>query len=260
MDNSVTGTSQLSIVTNAFGVIIISEKASSNQIVFHLDYPILRTHTESMKFVRHNPCTHSLLVRRLLQIDDVENVTLTRNQVFVQVNEKGARSNCSNKLWQMALETIYRFLASGMPAVTSCASGAQHYHNQDGECITIPPRGETEAAIEDLINRIIRPVVLDEEGDLVFKSFNRHNGVVEVIPYGTCRQCPGAFSTIRSATLSLLRFYLPEVTSVEAAASSSTNSPTNTTDAQPVDDETFTVWQNDKRPSLGRPANSLENN
>ena len=38
-----------------------------------------------------------------------------------------------------------------------------------GACLLIPSKDEKIAAIEDLINRMIRPVVNQENGDLLFK-------------------------------------------------------------------------------------------
>ena len=53
----------------------------------------------------------------------------------------------------------------------------------------------------------------------IFKDFNNQTGTVEVKAFGTCLQYPKAFITIQKATLNLLKFYLPEVTSVQSCES-----------------------------------------
>ena len=48
------------------------------------------------------------------------------------------------------------------------------------------------------------------------QNFNNQTGIVEVEAFGTCLQYSKAFITIQKATLNLLKFYIPEVTSVQS--------------------------------------------
>lgn len=65
----------------------------------------------------------------------------------------------------------------------------------------------------ELLETRVRPAVAMDGGDIAFHSFEK--GVVYVRMKGACSGCPSASATLKSGIENLLRYYIPEVTSVE---------------------------------------------
>jgi len=75
---------------------------------------------------------------------------------------------------------------------------------------------------DEIVNKIIevldtkiRPAVARDGGDIKFKSFE--NGVVKVQLQGSCSGCPSSLMTLKQGVQNLLKHYVKEVNSVEAA-------------------------------------------
>jgi Fe-S cluster biogenesis protein NfuA len=74
---------------------------------------------------------------------------------------------------------------------------------------------ETVATIKELLETRIRPAVAGDGGDITFKGFK--NGVVYLTMKGACSGCPSSTATLKNGIQNLLRHFLPDVQSVEAA-------------------------------------------
>ena len=74
---------------------------------------------------------------------------------------------------------------------------------------------ETVKKIIDVLDTKIRPAVARDGGDIKFKSFD--NGVVKVELQGSCSGCPSSLMTLKQGVQNLLKHYVKEVQSVEAA-------------------------------------------
>ena len=69
--------------------------------------------------------------------------------------------------------------------------------------------------IIEVLDTKIRPAVARDGGDIKFKSFE--NGVVKVQLQGSCSGCPSSLMTLKQGVQNLLKHYVKEVNSVEAA-------------------------------------------
>jgi len=74
---------------------------------------------------------------------------------------------------------------------------------------------ETVNKILEVLDTKIRPAVARDGGDIKFKSFE--DGVVKVKLQGSCSGCPSSLMTLKQGVQNLLKHYVKEVNSVEAA-------------------------------------------
>lgn len=74
---------------------------------------------------------------------------------------------------------------------------------------------ETVATIKELLETRVRPAVAGDGGDITFRGFR--DGVVYLTMKGSCSGCPSSTATLKNGIQNLLRHFLPEVHSVEAA-------------------------------------------
>ena len=75
---------------------------------------------------------------------------------------------------------------------------------------------EVVAMIKELIEDRIRPAVQEDGGDIRYKNFDEHSGVVSVQLLGSCVGCPSSSITLKNGVENMLKHYIPEVTAVEA--------------------------------------------
>ena len=68
--------------------------------------------------------------------------------------------------------------------------------------------------IKELLDTRVRPSVANDGGDIVFRAFK--DGVVYLHMQGACSGCPSSTATLKHGIENLLRYYVPEVQSVES--------------------------------------------
>ena len=67
--------------------------------------------------------------------------------------------------------------------------------------------------VKQLIEERVKPAVAQDGGDISFVSFK--NGVVFLELQGACSGCPSSTMTLKSGIENMLKYYVPEVESVE---------------------------------------------
>ena len=77
-----------------------------------------------------------------------------------------------------------------------------------------PEDADIVAQIRDLIETRVRPAVANDGGDIVYRGFR--DGKVYLAMQGACSGCPSSTMTLKNGIESLLKYYVPEVTAVEA--------------------------------------------
>lgn len=70
------------------------------------------------------------------------------------------------------------------------------------------------AQIKELIETKVRPAVAQDGGDIIFHGFE--HGVVKLELHGACSGCPSSTITLKNGIENMLKYYVPEVESVEA--------------------------------------------
>ncbi len=76
---------------------------------------------------------------------------------------------------------------------------------------------EIEKQIIEIIETKVRPSVAMDGGDIVYRGFE--SGVVMLELRGACSGCPSSTVTLKQGIESMLKYYIPEVLSVEAVNS-----------------------------------------
>ncbi|WP_298213936.1 NifU family protein [Acidocella sp.] len=79
-----------------------------------------------------------------------------------------------------------------------------------------PADREIAAQIKDLLDTRIRPAVAGDGGDIIFRGYR--DGVVQLRMQGACAGCPSSTATLKHGIETMLKHYIPEVTSVTQAA------------------------------------------
>lgn len=108
------------------------------------------------------------------------------------------------------LGAIMEHYLSGAPMVATDAAA----ESVGGEFFA-PEDAETVATIKELLETRIRPAVAGDGGDITFRGFR--GGVVYLTMKGSCSGCPSSTATLKHGIQNLLRHFLPDVQSVEAA-------------------------------------------
>ncbi len=141
----------------------------------------------------------SPLAARLFGVDGVAGVFLGAD--FVSVAKRAADD--WDRLAPPVAHEIAAHFESGAPVVETAAS--------DNDSAVLDP---VAARIRDLIDTRIRPSVAQDGGDIVFLGFE--DGFVRVSLQGACVGCPSSSATLKMGVENLLKFYVPDVTGVEA--------------------------------------------
>ena len=72
--------------------------------------------------------------------------------------------------------------------------------------------------IKKHINEKIRPILVNDGGNIEFVEYNNEDGVVKVKLLGACHGCPMAGITLKNAVEEILKDNIPEITKVEAVS------------------------------------------
>ena len=108
----------------------------------------------------------------------------------------------------LALAAIMDYYTSGA-SVADKAEGPGGHSDHEGD-----ENAELIVQIKELLDTRVRPSVANDGGDIVFRSFK--DGVVYLHMQGACSGCPSSTATLKHGIENLLRYYVPEVQSVEA--------------------------------------------
>ena len=151
--------------------------------------------------------TRSPLAVTLFTIPEVESVFLGSD--FITVTKKNDAD--WNLLKPEILTIIMDFFVSGKVILHEKAESSSDVTEdiEDGEYSAIVEQ------IKELIEQQVRPAVAQDGGDIIFRSFE--NGVVKLKLQGACSGCPSSTITLKNGIENMLKHYIPEVISVEAA-------------------------------------------
>ena len=108
------------------------------------------------------------------------------------------------------LGAIMEHFTRGAPLIEGSsdeASDEKTYTGEDAEIVS---------QIKELLDTRVRPAVANDGGDIVFKAFDGHSGIVSLHMRGSCAGCPSSTMTLKNGIENMLRHYIPEVTAVEA--------------------------------------------
>ena len=106
------------------------------------------------------------------------------------------------------LSKIHDFLSSGKKVESENKNNKKTKENYNKKDLGIVKQ------IKDLLEERIKPAVAQDGGDISFVKFD--NGVVYLELRGACAGCPSSTITLKSGIENMLKYYIPEIVSVEA--------------------------------------------
>jgi Fe-S cluster biogenesis protein NfuA len=147
----------------------------------------------------------SILATQIFDLPGVENVFLGHDFVTVTKHE--------DQEWDtlnlVVITTILNFLASGLPVL----NGFSLDHNPHQPSI-MPSNDPLSRQIEAILEEKVRPAVAQDGGNILFRGFQ--DGIVYVELQGSCSGCPSSSMTLKMGIENMLKYYIPEIVSVEA--------------------------------------------
>eukprot|EP00947_MAST-08B_sp_MAST-8B-sp1_P004100 g4100.t1 len=160
-----------------------------------------------VNFTSYAEAQQSGLAKRLFQLDGVTNVFLGRD--FVTINLDTVKTD-----WHLAKPHIFAvlmdfFAQTDVPVMSAEATGSSDTRVEDDDT-------EVVAMIKELIEMRIRPSVQEDGGDIYFRKFDEDTGVVYLELAGSCAGCPSSEVTLKHGVENMLKYYVPEVTSIMA--------------------------------------------
>ena len=174
--------------------------------------PVLGEGALGVDFPTMEAAAVSPLAAMLFETDGVMGVYLGADFITVTKTEAVEWMHIKPTL----LGAIADFLTAGLPVLADGAAAAssspatpvEDYEGEDREVVE---------QIIELIETRVRPAVAADGGDIVFKHYEPRTGVVFLSMRGACAGCPSSTMTLKSGIENLLKHYVPEVASVEAA-------------------------------------------
>ena len=155
-----------------------------------------------MNFLDASQAINSPLAQKLFSLEYVKSVFLGYDFITVTKNEDAKWEIIKAEI----LVTIMDFLISGMEAVNKAASKIEPTSDVEEDKIV--------KEIREIIETRVRPAVMQDGGDIVFHDFK--DGVVRLELHGACSGCPSSTVTLKNGIENMLKYYVPEVLSVEA--------------------------------------------
>ena len=141
-------------------------------------------------------------VKELLSLNGVELILLSQNFITVKKDEKVS--------WDALKPSVISYLNDYFnknegPILDQKLNSAENSKNDD----------EVIKQIKEVLDSKIRPAVAKDGGDIKSKSYD--NGIVKLELQGSCSGCPSSLMTLKQGVQNLLKHYVKEVQSVEAA-------------------------------------------
>jgi Fe-S cluster biogenesis protein NfuA len=159
-------------------------------------------------FASYEEAEASPLAAALFSTGDVEGVFFGRDFISVTAGP-GVEWR---ELKPQVLEVLLDHFASEAPLFRPGSAAGIHVAADQIE--DNPEDAEIVAQIRELIDTRVRPAVAQDGGDIVYRGFK--DGKVFLAMQGACSGCPSSTMTLKRGIESLLKYYVPEVETVEA--------------------------------------------
>ncbi|KAK6328542.1 hypothetical protein J4Q44_G00005200 [Coregonus suidteri] len=143
----------------------------------------------------------SSLARNLFEIEGVKSVFYGPD--FITVTKADDDVEWTD-IKHHVMDAITKFFDSGDPITTGVTHHESSHSEDDDEIVSM---------IKELLDTRIRPTVMEDGGDIIFKGFE--NGTVKLKLVGSCTGCPSSTDTLKNGIQNMLQFYIPEVDDVE---------------------------------------------
>ncbi len=157
-----------------------------------------------MNFLESSQAINSPLAQKLFSLPEVKSIFLGYDFITVTKKEEAKWAFIKAEI----LVTIMDFLISGQHAVHKAPTATESKATDN------PDEDKIVKEIREIIETRVRPSVMQDGGDIVFHDFK--DGVVRLELHGACSGCPSSTITLKNGIENMLKYYVPEVISVEA--------------------------------------------
>jgi Fe-S cluster biogenesis protein NfuA len=154
-------------------------------------------------FAQAEDGARSPIARRLFAVAGVSGVFLGSDFITVTKAQDADWATLKPRL----LASIMDHFVAGEAMLDAAPDGEDE---QASDAATDDPLS---ARIRELIDTRVRPSVAQDGGDIVFRKFE--GGIVYLKMQGACAGCPSSTATLRYGIENMLRYYVPEVESVQ---------------------------------------------
>ena len=158
----------------------------------------------TLEFKTKDEAKNHNLAKILFEEESVTNVFIGKDFLTITKSE--------NVDWDMLkpniLSKILDFFSSGGEIdsdVEDKKPKTEQYEEKDQKIVN---------QVIDLLDQRIKPAVAQDGGDINFVKFQ--NGIVFLELRGACSGCPSSTITLKSGIENMLKYYIPEIVSVEA--------------------------------------------
>jgi len=158
----------------------------------------------TLEFKTKDEAKNHNLAKILFEEENVSNVFIGKDFLTITKSE--------NVDWDMLkpniLSKILDFFSSGGEIdsdVEDKKPKTEQYEEKDQKIVN---------QVIDLLDQRIKPAVAQDGGDINFVKFQ--NGIVFLELRGACSGCPSSTITLKSGIENMLKYYIPEIVSVEA--------------------------------------------
>ncbi len=158
--------------------------------------------TSPVNFISASQASQSLLAQKLFTLPFVEGVFLGYDFITITKNKDSEWDIIKAEI----LVTIMDFLISGAAIIEENSNEQKIPTNLNEDKIV--------QEIREIIEEKVRPSVMQDGGDIVFHDFK--DGIVRLELRGACAGCPSSTVTLKNGIENMLKYYIPEVISVEA--------------------------------------------
>ena len=162
--------------------------------------PGVNVSTSPMNFLDSSNASISPLAQKLFEIKEVKSIFLGYDFITITKQEEAKWDFIKPEI----LVAIMDFLVSGQDTVTKST------------IVTESPEEEDKIIkeIKEIIETRVRPAVMQDGGDIVFHDFK--DGILRLELHGSCSGCPSSTVTLKNGIENMMKYYVPEVLSVEA--------------------------------------------
>ena len=158
----------------------------------------------TQEFKSRQAAKSNSLASMLFEDENVDGVFIGKDFITI------TKSNQVNweSLKPSILSKIHDFLSSGKKVENENKKNNKTKDNYSEKDLEIVKQ------INQLLEERIKPAVAQDGGDISFVKFD--NGIVYLELQGACSGCPSSTITLKSGIENMLKYYIPEIVSVEA--------------------------------------------
>lgn len=146
----------------------------------------------------------SPLAKRLFGIDGVKSVFFGPDFITITRADEDVE-------WRVLKPEIYAtimdYFMAGLPIMADEEPSQDTLIEDDDD--------EVVMLVKELLDTRIRPTVMEDGGDIIYKGFDQVTGIVQLKMQGSCSNCPSSTVTLKNGIENMLKFYVPEVKGVE---------------------------------------------